>query len=242
MHTHIRQLFVFLCFVGISNQWLNADVTGIRFGQNGDTTRVVLDMDKKIEPGVFLLANPNRIVIDLPVAGWKAPDKVKTTGLISGYRHGFFNAGTYRIVLELEGSAVVKKSFYISPRGKYDHRLVFDIQSSSQAQFLKAVAESREKRRKIRIETAKANPATPIKPRSTGKRLIVIDPGHGGVDPGTLGVLGVNENVPDIGLAGTPAENIAPAGEPFADNVTNCPTSISLASILNVNNSPTDTD
>lgn len=212
VHNHIRQLFVFFCLIGIPLHWLSADVTGIRFGQNGDTTRVVLDMDNKTEPGVFLLANPNRIVIDLPTVGWKASDKVRTQGLIGGYRHGLFSADTYRIVLELKGPAVVKKSFHIAPRGGYQHRLVFDIQSSSEARFLKAVEESREKRRKIRIETAKANPVTPVKPRNNGKRLIVVDPGHGGVDPGTLGVLGVNENVIVLRIAKVIKEALEASG------------------------------
>ena len=186
---------VCFCLISVSSTWAIADVTGIRFGQNGDTTRVVLDMTVKVDPGIFLLANPNRVVIDLPANDWRANDNVKTPGLVEGYRHGLFNTGTYRIVLDLKGPATVKKSFYIPPRNGYSHRLVLDLQSGTQQSFLAAVSESKERRRKIIAKAASTRPVPIVKPRTNNKRLIVIDPGHGGVDPGTLGVLGVNENV-----------------------------------------------
>jgi N-acetylmuramoyl-L-alanine amidase len=193
----IRRAIAFFCLIGSIGHLTNADVTGIRFGQNGDTTRVVLDMTVKVDPGIFLLAAPNRVVIDLPANDWRASDNVKTPGLIDGYRHGLFNTGTYRIVLDLNGPATVKSSFYIPPKSGYSHRLVLDLQISSQAKFLGAVKESKEKRRKLIASSNNvvSNIPAVVKPRSNNKRLIVIDPGHGGVDPGTLGVLGVNENV-----------------------------------------------
>jgi N-acetylmuramoyl-L-alanine amidase len=169
-------------------------------------------MTVKVEPGIFLLANPNRVVIDLPANDWRAADNVKTPGLVGGYRHGLFNTGTYRIVLDLKGPATVKKSFYIPPRNGYSHRLVLDVQSSTQKNFLAAVSESKERRRQIIAKAASARPAPIVKPRTNNKRLIVIDPGHGGVDPGTLGVLGVNENVIVLKIAKVMKEALEATG------------------------------
>ena len=175
------------------------DISGIRFGQNGEVTRFVLDVSEKAEPSIFLLADPYRVVIDLPEADWRASDKVKGEGAVDGFRHGLFAPGIYRIVLDLKTPAVVKKSFHLAPRGGYDHRLVIDLETTSRTQFLTAVKDSKKARP---VMVSKATPDVVSPRRSvTGKRIIVIDPGHGGPDPGNLGVIGVHEKVIVLAIA-----------------------------------------
>jgi N-acetylmuramoyl-L-alanine amidase len=193
VHRLVARFILLSVFFVVLSGKAYTDVTGIRFGKTGNTTRVVLDMTEKVEPGVFLLADPNRIVVDLPANDWRANNGVKARGVIEGYRHGLFNQGTYRIVLDLSEPAIVKSSFHIPPRNGYSHRIVLDIEPASNSKFQAAVTSSRADRLKF---AASKKPAPEVKapaPRKSGKRLIVIDPGHGGVDPGTLGILGVNE-------------------------------------------------
>jgi len=166
------------------------DISGVRFGVNGKVTRFVLDMSRKTTPQVFLLADPYRVVIDLPEANWHASDDVKTSGAVAGFRHGLFTPGTYRIVLDLDKPATVKSIFNLPSKGGYGPRLVLDLEASSRASFLKAVAESKKARP---VPAPTVVDATPVPRRKGGKRIIVLDPGHGGPDPGNLGVIGVYE-------------------------------------------------
>ena len=166
-------------------------VDGIRFGQNGETTRFVLDLSKGAQPKIFLLSAPNRIVIDLPNASWNQKADIKPSGVIEGYRHGLFSAEIYRIVLDLKVPATVHKSFPLPARGGYGNRYVIDMQPAAQQSFNKAVTATRANRVSRPVITATTS-SPPLR-RSDGKRIIVVDPGHGGVDPGTLGKRGEQE-------------------------------------------------
>ncbi|WP_286831190.1 MULTISPECIES: N-acetylmuramoyl-L-alanine amidase [Kordiimonas] len=186
------------------------DISGIRFGQNGNVTRFVLDVSEKAEPSIFLLADPYRVVIDLPEADWRASDSVKASGAVDGFRHGLFSPGIYRIVLDLKDPAVIKSSFHLPPRGGYGHRLVLDLETTSRDRFLVAVKDSKKARPVI---VAKATPEVVSPRRSvTGKRVIVIDPGHGGPDPGNLGVIGVHEKVIVLAIARAVRDELVSTG------------------------------
>ncbi len=166
-------------------------IEGIRFGENGGTTRFVLDLSAEVHPRIFLLSSPNRIVIDLPNTKWQPNKAVKASGVVEGYRHGLFSADVYRIVLDLKEPALINKSFPLPARGGYSNRYVIDIKPANQQRFNADVVKTRKSRVSAPVVTATA----PIERgrRRDGKRVLVIDPGHGGVDPGTLGRGGANE-------------------------------------------------
>ena len=184
---------IFAVFSIVSGVVSAQDVTvnSIRFGQNGDTTRFVLDLSKGVQPKIFLLSTPNRIVIDLPNGSWNQKETIKPSGVIDGYRHGLFSANIYRIVLDLKAPATIHKSFPLPARGGYGNRYVIDMKPAAQLSFNKAVTATRANRVSSPVVTA--NAGKPPERRQDGKRIIVVDPGHGGVDPGTLGRGGANE-------------------------------------------------
>lgn len=165
-------------------------IDGIRFGQNGLRTRFVIDLSRKTEPQIFFLSSPNRIVIDIPKASWDEKPAIASSGVVAGYRHGLFSAGVYRIVLDLKEAAVVDKAFPLPAKDGYSSRYVIDLKPAGQAAFNKAVVASRESRKRLAVvKQPQVHAAIP----KNGKRIVVIDPGHGGVDPGTLGRGGPNE-------------------------------------------------
>ncbi len=167
-------------------------VSDVRAGDHGETTRFVLDLDQAITFRVFTLANPYRVVIDLPDLEWAAEGLGKPVGFIKGYRHGLFKPGTARIVLDLAGPAAVKEAFVIPPQGEGVWRFVLDLQSVGQALFMQKQGVPGDAA--WRQPAALTTPAAPPDSRPVNEKpVIVIDAGHGGIDPGAIGVSGVYE-------------------------------------------------
>ena len=162
-------------------------VKDIRLGVSDARTRVVLDLGDKVDFDIFLLDNPRRVVVDLPSLGW--PSKTpKSDGLVKNIRFGQFSDNKSRMVIDLTKPAKVAKSFLLDKSSGLPHRLVLDLVTSSSSDFRSQVAKDRAAKRKSAKPAAPPPVFTP-KPKSQkrGKPVIVLDAGHGGVDPGAHG-------------------------------------------------------
>ncbi|WP_282605627.1 N-acetylmuramoyl-L-alanine amidase [Pelagibius sp. Alg239-R121] len=182
--------------------WLNEayakpNVSVIRIGEHPDKTRLVLELSEAPNYRVFLLPNPYRVVIDLPELDWTVPENriPDGRGVIEALRFGLFAAGTSRVVLDLKQPALVKSVFVLPPKDGRPHRLVVDVEPVSVAAF-NAAPQDRlavSSKQPLRV----AQPAIPadVAPKAAGdaRPTIVIDPGHGGVDPGSTSVTGLVE-------------------------------------------------
>lgn len=164
-------------------------VEDIRVGEHQSKTRFVVEVDGKIDYRVFTLADPYRVVIDLAELkiGKRANRSGGARGVIEGYRMGLFKPGTSRVVLDLDRPAIIKSDFVIPPRGNKGARLVVDLAPASRSQFLAAM-----KRPDPLPATEQVAVRTENRSQSA-KRVIVIDAGHGGIDPGAPSVIGVYE-------------------------------------------------
>ena len=162
------------------------EVKDIRLGVSDARTRVVLDLGSKVDYDTFLLDNPRRVVVDLPSMDW--PSEVpKANGLVKNIRFGQFSEDKSRLVIDLTKPAKVAKSFLLDKSSGLPHRLVLDLVSSSSADFRTQVNKDRAAKRKTAQQ--EAPPVFTPKPKSQkpGKPVIVLDAGHGGVDPGAHG-------------------------------------------------------
>lgn len=196
----VRVLFGFfalaITFLALAGPSFGATISGVRLGENGGKTRLVVDVDREINYSYFLLADPYRIVIDLEEVAWALDDsgQGEGLGLIGDYRYGLFQPGTSRMVLDLKEPAVIERVFFLPPQSGYKYRLVIDLAPVRRDAFLQAVANSSQ----AIPAYVPAEPAEKIVPKSN-QRTVVIDAGHGGVDPGTIGAKGEREK--DIVLA-----------------------------------------
>jgi len=188
-------------------------VTDVRLGQHRDHTRVVMRLDKAVGFELSTLADPYRIVIDFPQVGWRIDPTVGTSslGLVKGYRYGSYKPGTSRMVIDLTGPAKVVNRFLMPPNDNIaQYRLVLDLAPTEAAAYAasagwKGTAEQGEPDPEIRTTDGKvAQNRTPV---------IVIDPGHGGVDPGATGVSGTLEKDIVLKVAKGVAENLRASGK-----------------------------
>ncbi len=182
-----------------------AVVTDVRVGLHGDRTRMVLDFSKRVNFRVFTLADPYRVVIDLPEVGWRLPARPlpSRTGLFEKLRYGLFKKGNSRVVLDTTGPVAVGKAFLMEPDTGRRYRLVLDLVSVSRKAMLGEVSGSPEPVVPPTIVVHRSPfPSPPRKPRRFRiKRNIAIDPGHGGIDPGAIGISGIFEKYITLDVA-----------------------------------------
>ena len=180
-----------LLTVGVGDARATPQASHARIGDYPSKTRFVIDLSAPLAFTVFTLADPYRVVIDLPEVVWKLKPGIKSRGgVIADFRYGLFKPGKARVVLDLKAPARIAKAFLLDPVGSHPHRLVVDLKRTDRASFMRAMR-ANSARRKPR--PARTRVTVRLRRRSSGRPVIAIDPGHGGVDPGTTGVSGVKE-------------------------------------------------
>ncbi len=171
-------------------------VTDVRLGKSGETTRFVLELSGKVEAKAFTLADPYRLIIDLPALDWElASDFVPSgRGVVGSFRYGLFRPGNARVVIDLSGPAKVSRSFVLPPDAANGRnwRIVFDLVSTTDADF-RANAGWPDSRTSAPQIAAPAVQMPAPAPAPNARKVVVIDAGHGGVDPGALGGRGTRE-------------------------------------------------
>lgn len=175
-------------------------VTDARIGKNGSHTRFVLNISEKIDFEVFTLADPYRIVLDLPEVAWRLTGEGQeaTGGAIRGYRYGLFRAGRSRMVIDLSSPVAIANKFLLPPEGERRYRLVLDLAPVDRDKYLATAGWPKDEQSTAETEPAVAIDDASARP-ANARRVVVIDPGHGGVDPGTTGYSGTYEK--DVVLA-----------------------------------------
>ncbi|QXH75932.1 N-acetylmuramoyl-L-alanine amidase [Pseudomonas salmasensis] len=181
---HRRQLLNLLLVSPLFALPLGAYATQIRnarLWRSNDKLRLVFDLSGPVQYKTFSLTSPDRLIIDLSGAGLSGDFSqlaLKNSGIIS-IRSGHFGKSDTRIVLDLV-EPMQLNSFVLPPQDGQGHRLVLDLTNATRAP------------RQIAAEPAplvapvdKAHPKRDI--------IVVVDPGHGGKDPGAIGSKGQRE-------------------------------------------------
>jgi N-acetylmuramoyl-L-alanine amidase len=169
--------------------------SAVRLAGDAKQTRFVLDLDRAIQFRAFTLADPYRVVVDIPQVSFQLGPGVGVAGrgLIKAFRYGLVMPGGSRIVFDLTGPAKVASSYLLDAANGQPARLVLELEEVDRTSFVQSLGlESRPELRPT-IADAAGMPATATmaalisKPSDTAdlRPVIVIDPGHGGVDNGT---------------------------------------------------------
>ncbi|MEJ1161386.1 N-acetylmuramoyl-L-alanine amidase [Prosthecomicrobium sp. N25] len=149
-------------------------------------TRFTLELSKPVAFDAFGLTDPYRLVIDLPETRFDfAPDPHREgKGLVTSWRHGLFMTGRSRLVFDLAGPVRIETAS-IEPQDGGGARAVFAFRAAARAEF--------EVNHVRRAKAAPVVEGTGILPKGDreatrperAKPMVVIDPGHGGLDVGT---------------------------------------------------------
>jgi len=174
-----------------------------------DYTRVTLEHDQPIEFRQLMLKDPDRIVLDLLGVEFDSvleslPGKIRDDEPhIRLIRAGRFKPGVVRIVIELKGE-VKPQLFALKPIGSYGHRLVIDLYPAEPPDPLLALLEKHGRDDPFSLHSGTQSPETkPAQeaPEITRLITVVIDPGHGGEDPGAIGAGGSREKDVTMSIA-----------------------------------------
>ena len=171
---------------------------------SGDRTNTVfeLELSEGVTAEVFTLANPYRVIVDLPDIAFKLPagTGISGQGLVRAFRYGLFAEHKGRVVIDTQGPVSIKEAQMTRAAGS---KVVLKITmvASDAASFGEGTGSAR----KSGAANPPAKPAVleDVAPKAKihGKPVIVIDPGHGGIDPGAMGINNVAEKTVVLAVA-----------------------------------------
>ncbi len=172
------------------------DIKTIRFGNHGDKERAVIELSSATRFRAFVLDNPNRLIVDMDSFRWKVGNITRPDGtLVKDVRYGELGAGKGRLVIETSSPVIIRSAFPMSKGKGQPDRIVIDFARTSSETMKDATSQNMGNM----TEPEAPRPVKPFEPPeekynpSNSKKLIIIDPGHGGQDPGALGVNGAYE-------------------------------------------------
>ena len=176
--------------------------TAVRIERSSGTAKIVFDLSSAVDVQTFVLENPDRVVVETSEVDFRInPDvgrlKTGAGSLVKAFRFGTFDKGKSRVVIDLGAPARVQKTVVTPAAGADPSRMTLQIVKCDRASFHQSadMAAAQQVRPEAVPDADVADAgALPV---------IVIDPGHGGVDPGATGIGGVVEKqlVFDFGAA-----------------------------------------
>lgn len=179
-------IFLFMIFV-LPVQCFALDVNNIRVGHHSDKTRIVIDVDREADFRAFVLENPNRVVVDMPNFAWQAPAQItqEAKSVVAAVRHGDVSSETSRIVFDVKQKTEIISAFALPAAAGKSDRIVIDVRPVGTGQSASSQAYGAYDAADVAPAVQAAPAAVPAKKASPPrKKIVVVDPGHGGQDPG----------------------------------------------------------
>src|SRR3954453_4467627 len=113
-----------------------------RLAGDGKQTRFVLDIDKAVTFRAFTLADPYRVVVDIPQVSFQLRPGVGTSGrgLVKAFRYGLLMPGSSRIVFDLTGPAKIANSSVLEAANGQPAKLVLEFEEVDRTSFIQSLA------------------------------------------------------------------------------------------------------
>ncbi len=197
-------LVVVSCCLCAESGWTQTDtsepeVSGIRFGINPPRTRIVIDIEEFVRFQPQRLADPDRLVVDLPEVRWRPRPmpQSRPTGLVRSFRFGRREPGVDRLEVAIKEPFEITRTLVLEPNRDSPHyRLVIDIEPSNQRPPpspppVETTSVARESVEDPELPSPLLRPERAPPPPN---KVIVLDAGHGGRDPGAISISGVHES------------------------------------------------
>jgi N-acetylmuramoyl-L-alanine amidase len=171
-------IFLILTTFSLPAHAISTKLTNLRILQINNHSRLVLSLSKLPKYHYFTLKKPNRLIIDLSDTKIACPlNHVKINNEIKNLRTGIQPNKQLRLVFSLQ-QMMHPKPYILKPYGNFKYRLVVDLVKNKNTPLSK----------KHVSQTTKL-----VKNKKLRNAIIVIDPGHGGKDPGATGQYGTHE-------------------------------------------------
>jgi len=193
-------------------------IIAVRIWPAEDYTRVTLEHDSPLKFNHFTVENPDRLVVDIEGVEFNsvleslASKVADSDPYIKLLRAGRFKPGVVRLVIELK-TRVKPQVFSLAPVGEYGHRLVLDVYPENPADPLMALLEGRQEAvEPLKLDQELANNRQAAQDKASSRErggkpavnrlvTIMLDPGHGGEDPGAVGRRGTYEKNVTLAIA-----------------------------------------
>lgn len=170
--------------------------TAARLEESGDRARLVFDLSAPVEAAAFVLAGPPRVIVDLPHVEFALdPETGKpvkrprhrhrrggaASGLVTSFRFGQLGQGKSRIIIDLGAPARILRADCERNDSDGKQHLVVELAKTDRASFRAAVQSARA----VLAGQSQSRTAQKLE-AAAGKPIVVIDPGHGGIDSGAI--------------------------------------------------------
>lgn len=193
----LLKYLLFICFFMINSICFAQTIQDIRLATTpNDGVRFVAELDKQADVSVSKLSNPPRLVLDFKKAQFDAQvlqKKWPTVGFVNACRTGNPSNQLSRIVLDFPDNCQwEEKHFSLEPQSAKNWRFVVDLKQTNSS----------------KTQTKASTNTQTVKK----KKIIVLDPGHGGRDPGAISRSGKYEKDLVLKMAKETKEFLEKAG------------------------------
>lgn len=185
-------------------------VTHLQLGLNAGLTRLVVEGSGPLDAAMAASADGLGLQLSLPATRWAAPaPEVTAGGLVGALGLPVTGPdGQLNIAIDLIEPAVVERAFRLGPQGVRGHRLVIDLRPAEPNAFAAAFAAPVH----LPLDTAVDIAPPPTATAGERRRLIVLDAGHGGQDPGAISASGRYEKEITLNVAKAVAQRLRATG------------------------------
>ncbi len=159
--------------------------TGASLGGDATRTTFRLELSEGVTAEIFTLSDPYRVIVDLPDVTFRIPEGAgqESLGLVKAFRYGLFAERKARIVIDTTGPVRIERAAMTAAGKGSGIIFTFELVATAAESFGQGTGANRPQ---AAAPSAPLPAEPPTKPKARGKSVIVIDPGHGGIDGGAV--------------------------------------------------------